>query len=111
MAQQGGSRSSAERPRTPVVSRAYAPQAIQRPVALIAASDFSVTQSPEQEAATMNEALIAIDAHLDQEYGTLDGSCTADWTCLVDACQAIMPKAELEKAFDSGATHALFCAH
>lgn len=42
------------------------------------------------------------------EYGTSDGPCSADWTCMEDARQAIMPKAELEKAFDSGATSATF---
>merc|ERR1712204_91339 len=42
------------------------------------------------------------------EYGTSDGPCTADWTCMEDARQAIMPKAELEKAFTVGATHAIF---
>lgn len=42
------------------------------------------------------------------EYGTSDEASTADWTCMEDARQAIMPKAELEKAFDSGATHAIF---
>jgi len=42
------------------------------------------------------------------EYGTSDGPCTADWTCMEDARQAIMPKAELEKAFTAGATHAIF---
>jgi hypothetical protein len=42
------------------------------------------------------------------EYGTSDGPCTADWTCIEDARQAIMPKAELQHAFDSGATHAIF---
>jgi len=42
------------------------------------------------------------------EYGTSDGPCTADWTCMEDARQAIMPKSELEKAFKAGATHAIF---
>jgi len=42
------------------------------------------------------------------EYGTSDESSTADWTCMEDARQAIMPKAELETAFNSGATHAIF---
>merc|ERR1712107_446204 len=42
------------------------------------------------------------------EYGTSDGPCTADWTCMEDARQAIMPKEELQKAFDAGATHVIF---
>jgi len=42
------------------------------------------------------------------EYGTSNEASTANWTCMEDARQAIMPKAELEKAFDSGATHAIF---
>jgi len=42
------------------------------------------------------------------EYGTSNEASTADWTSMEDARQAIMPKAELEKAFDSGATHAIF---
>merc|ERR1719277_2959062 len=42
------------------------------------------------------------------EYGTSDGPCTADWTSMADARQAIMPKDELQKAFDNGATHVIF---
>merc|ERR1712183_716022 len=42
------------------------------------------------------------------EYGTSDGQCTADWTGIKDARKAIMPKAELQHAFDTGATHAIF---
>merc|ERR1711976_616027 len=42
------------------------------------------------------------------EYGTSDGPCTADWTCMEDARKAIMPKEELQKAFDAGATHVIF---
>merc|ERR1719215_930684 len=42
------------------------------------------------------------------EYGTSNEASTADWTCIEDARQAIMSKAELEKAFDLGATHAIF---
>merc|ERR1719159_1280942 len=42
------------------------------------------------------------------EYGTSDGPCTADWTCMDDARKAIMPKEDLQKAFDEGATHAIF---
>merc|ERR1719343_988405 len=42
------------------------------------------------------------------EYGTSDGPCTSDWTCMEDARKAIMPKEELQKAFDWGATHVIF---
>jgi len=42
------------------------------------------------------------------EYGTSDGPCTSDWTCMEDARQAIMPKEELQRAFDNGATHVIF---
>jgi len=42
------------------------------------------------------------------EYGISDGPCTANWTCMEDARQAIMPKDELQKAFDAGATHVIF---
>merc|ERR1712048_1077893 len=42
------------------------------------------------------------------EYGTSDGPCTATWTCMEDARKAIMPKEELQKAFDWGATHVIF---
>mmetsp|Transcript_85119 Transcript_85119/g.214607 ORF Transcript_85119/g.214607 Transcript_85119/m.214607 type:complete len:611 (-) Transcript_85119:351-2183(-) len=42
------------------------------------------------------------------EYGTSDEPSTADWTSIEDARQAVMPKAELKKAFDSGATHVIF---
>merc|ERR1719343_670254 len=42
------------------------------------------------------------------EYGTSDGACTADWTCMDDARKAIMPKEDLQKAFDEGATHVIF---
>lgn len=42
------------------------------------------------------------------EYGTSVGPCTAEWTCMEDARKAIMPKAELEKAFTAGATHVIF---
>jgi len=41
------------------------------------------------------------------EYGTSDEQSTADWTCIEDARQAVIPKAELQKAFDSGATYAM----
>lgn len=42
------------------------------------------------------------------EYGVSDGPCTATWTCIEDARKAIMPKEELQKAFDWGATHCIF---
>lgn len=42
------------------------------------------------------------------EYGTSAGPCTANWTCMDDARKAIMPKSELEKAFNAGATHIIF---
>jgi len=42
------------------------------------------------------------------EYGTAEGSSTADWTCIDDARTAIMPKAEMKKAFENGATHTIF---
>lgn len=42
------------------------------------------------------------------EFGTSVGPCTANWTCMEDACKAIMPKAELENAFTAGATHIIF---
>merc|ERR1719188_1241879 len=42
------------------------------------------------------------------EYGTSDGKETANWTSMADARQAIMPKEELQKALDIGATHVIF---
>jgi len=42
------------------------------------------------------------------EFGTSVGPCTADWSVMEDARKAIMPKAELEKAFTAGATHVIF---
>merc|ERR1711862_125025 len=42
------------------------------------------------------------------EYGASVGPCTAHWTCMEDARKAIMPKEELQKAFDWGATHVIF---
>jgi hypothetical protein len=42
------------------------------------------------------------------EYGTSDSPCTADWTCMEDARKAIMPKEDLQRAFDEGATHVIF---
>jgi len=42
------------------------------------------------------------------EYGTSVGPCTAEWTTMEDARKAIMPKMELEKAFNNGATHVIF---
>eukprot|EP00930_Biecheleria_cincta_P047336 TRINITY_DN32794_c0_g1_i1.p1 TRINITY_DN32794_c0_g1~~TRINITY_DN32794_c0_g1_i1.p1 ORF type:complete len:630 (-),score=102.88 TRINITY_DN32794_c0_g1_i1:129-2018(-) len=40
------------------------------------------------------------------EFGTTDG--TAVWSCLEDATKAYIPKVELQEAFSSGATHAIF---
>jgi len=42
------------------------------------------------------------------EYGISDGPCTADWSCMEDARKAIMPKEELRRAFDNGATQVIF---
>eukprot|EP00931_Biecheleriopsis_adriatica_P099020 TRINITY_DN7325_c0_g1_i1.p1 TRINITY_DN7325_c0_g1~~TRINITY_DN7325_c0_g1_i1.p1 ORF type:complete len:656 (-),score=128.38 TRINITY_DN7325_c0_g1_i1:137-2020(-) len=42
------------------------------------------------------------------EYGTTEKGCSTSWTCMEDARKAIMPKAELKRAFDMGATHAIF---
>eukprot|EP00931_Biecheleriopsis_adriatica_P099021 TRINITY_DN7325_c0_g2_i1.p1 TRINITY_DN7325_c0_g2~~TRINITY_DN7325_c0_g2_i1.p1 ORF type:complete len:630 (-),score=126.82 TRINITY_DN7325_c0_g2_i1:42-1931(-) len=42
------------------------------------------------------------------EYGTTEKGCSTNWTCVEDACKAVMPKAELKRAFDGGATHAIF---
>merc|ERR1711964_101400 len=42
------------------------------------------------------------------EHGTSDGPCTSDWTCMEDARKAIMPKEDLQKAFDQGASHVIF---
>jgi hypothetical protein len=41
------------------------------------------------------------------EYGIADGASTI-WTCMEDARTAIMPKAEMKRAFENGATHAIF---
>jgi len=42
------------------------------------------------------------------EYGISDGPDTADWTGITDAETAVMPKAEMKKAFENGATHTIF---
>ena len=42
------------------------------------------------------------------EYGVSDDASTADWSSIDDARTAIMPKSELETAFNSGATHVIF---
>jgi hypothetical protein len=42
------------------------------------------------------------------EYGTTTDPSTADWNGVEDACRTMIPKAELTKAFESGATHAIF---
>jgi hypothetical protein len=42
------------------------------------------------------------------EYGASDGPGTADWTTIEDARTAIMPKAEMKRAFANGATHLIF---
>jgi hypothetical protein len=42
------------------------------------------------------------------EYGTSDEASTADWSCMEDARKAIMPKDELQTAFNNGATHVIF---
>jgi hypothetical protein len=42
------------------------------------------------------------------EYGVSDGPGTADWTSIEDARTAIMPKAEMKRAFENGATHLIF---
>jgi hypothetical protein len=42
------------------------------------------------------------------EYGVSHGPGTADWTAMEDARLAIMPKAEMKRAFENGATHMIF---
>merc|ERR1719247_3934229 len=42
------------------------------------------------------------------EYGVSEGTATANWDSISDARTAIMPKAEMKKAFESGATHLIF---
>jgi len=42
------------------------------------------------------------------EYGTTEKGCSTNWTCMEDARKAIIPKAELKRAFESGASHAIF---
>jgi len=42
------------------------------------------------------------------EYGVSAGAETADWATMSDARTAIMPKAEMKKAFENGATHLIF---
>ena len=42
--------------------------------------------------------------------GLSDGedACCADWETKDDALKAVMPKAEMKRAFESGATHLIF---
>jgi hypothetical protein len=42
------------------------------------------------------------------EYGISNDPSTADWSSMDDARTAIMPKSELETAFNGGATHVIF---
>jgi len=42
------------------------------------------------------------------EYGVSHGPATADWTKMEDARTAIMPKAEMKRALENGATHLIF---
>jgi len=42
------------------------------------------------------------------EYGVSEGTATDNWDSVADARTAIMPKAEMKKAFQSGATHLIF---
>jgi len=42
------------------------------------------------------------------EYGTSVGRATSTWSSMDDARTAIMPKAEMKRAFEGGATHMIF---
>ena len=44
------------------------------------------------------------------EYGTSceESQCTANWNSVEDACTAVMPRGEMKRAFENGATHVIF---
>lgn len=44
------------------------------------------------------------------EYGTSceESQCTAVWNSVEDACTAVMPRGEMKRAFENGATHVIF---